>query len=78
MQLNFPVLSMCSCVALENASFMDCRTVFIFLRNKTSSEKMVPRTSLPQTTLSPYSVYKDKIKEKCIILHALNKITDFH
>ena len=43
MQLNFPVLSMFSCVAPQNAGFMNTGlAIFIFLGNRIFSEKMVP------------------------------------
>ena len=46
MQLNFPVLSMFSCVAPQNAGFMDRRSrssYFHFSWKQNISEKMVPQ-----------------------------------
>ena len=64
MQLNFPVLSMFSCVAPQNAGL----AIFTFLGNRTFSEKMVPQNIFTaQATLLPHSVYIDKTKGKWII-----------
>ena len=54
MQLNFPVLSMFSCVAPRNAGFMETE---YFLK------RWYLRTSLLQATLLPHSVHIDKTKE---------------
>ena len=70
MQLNFPVLLMFSCVARQNAGFMDCRMQVQLFSSFLEIEyflKRTFRTSLLQTTLLPNSVNIDKTKEKWII-----------
>ena len=60
MQLNFPVLSIFSCVAPQNAGF-----IYIFIENRIFPEKMVPQNIF--TTgyfMATFFVYRQNKKKR--------------